>query len=83
MGTDTFTDRRKNLTVREIFEEAYTLCEPYLDPAKGINGQPLTRQVVIVLRETYPQLSGQDLVVLFTALQSTFRVRRANARRAH
>ncbi len=68
-------DRRQQHNLRAIFEQAYSLCVPYLDPARGINGHPLTRHVGIVLREHYPALTGQDMVVLISTLQSTFRVR--------
>ncbi len=76
------TERRQQHNVRSIFEQAYVLCVPYLDPARGINGLPLTRHVSIVLREHYPALSVQEMMVLVSSLQSTFKVRNSALRKA-
>lgn len=68
-------ERRTYHGVRAIFEEAYVVALPYLDPAQGILGQPLTHHVSIVLHENFPQLSNQERAVLIGALQATFKIR--------
>ncbi|WP_334133970.1 hypothetical protein [Tepidimonas sp.] len=69
------TERRQHHRVRAIFEEALTLCVPFLDPRQGIGGQALTHHIPVVLRDRFPELSPEELLVLVPALQTAWRLR--------
>lgn len=87
MSSPTFTpsvrERRRDDTLRQIFEEAYALCVPFLDPRNGIRGVPLVHQAVLALRERYPQLDMLQVYVLVQALQRAHRVRQRTSAREH
>jgi len=78
--TGTFTDRRQNRQVRDVFERAYALSLPFLDPDKGIAGRALVHHVPVVLREHFPELAAQEMMVLVGALHGAFKARRLEAR---
>lgn len=62
-------DRRSNPHIRAIFESACTLTAPFFDPAQGWGGQSLTMYARQALREAYPELTQQDIALLFAAVQ--------------
>lgn len=68
-------ERRIHLDLREIFEEAYLLVLPFLDPVQGFGRQPLIRQAYIRIHETYPELTPQEVAILVPALQRVYHVR--------
>ncbi|TSE34917.1 hypothetical protein [Tepidimonas charontis] len=70
-----FVERRQHLGIRAIFERAYTLAAPFLDPQQGIGGQALVHHVPLVLREHFPYLSREEILVLVPALQTAWRLR--------
>ncbi|MGQ9723853.1 MAG: hypothetical protein ACUVVU_00555 [Tepidimonas sp.] len=74
----TVRERRRDDTMRAIFEDAYALCAPFLDPRNGY-GIPLVHQAVVTLRERYPQLDMLQIYVLVQALQRVHRIRQRNA----
>lgn len=78
-STPGFVERRSRKDMRAIFDEAYTHALPYLDPAQGIMGQPLTRQIGLMLHERYPHLSDADRLVFGAALQAAFKARSRHA----
>lgn len=67
--------RRVHAYVREIFEEAYVLVLPFIDPKQGWGGQPMTRHAYPALKEAYPRLAMQDLAILVPALERVFKER--------
>jgi hypothetical protein len=69
--------RRQHHNLREIFEEAYEIALPYLDPAQGYFGIPIERQAYVVLHERYPQFSVQEIDILMPALKRVFKLRQA------
>lgn len=71
----TYENRRVNTYAREIFEEAYALALPFIDPSQGWGGQSMTRHAYSALREAYPRLAMQDLAILVPALERVFRER--------
>jgi hypothetical protein len=75
MPDSTNDDRRVNTYVREIFEEAYVLVLPFVDPQQGWGGQALTRHAYPALHEAFPRLDMQDLAILVPALERVFRER--------
>lgn len=62
-------ERRRDDTLRQIFEDAYRLCVPFLDPRNGIRSVPMVHQAIVKLREHYPQLDMLQVYVLVQALQ--------------
>jgi hypothetical protein len=73
-------DRRQYPALRVVFEQAYALSLPFLDPDKGIAGRALVHHVPVVLREHFPDLPAQEMMVLVGALQGAFKARRMEAR---
>jgi hypothetical protein len=76
----TTQDRRQYPGLRVVFEHAYALSLPFLDPDKGIAGRALVHHVPVVLREHFPDLPAQELMVLVGALQGAFKARRMQTR---
>lgn len=54
-------DRRTNASLRELFDVAYGLVEPFFDPDTGWAGQSLEHLAFRVLRENFPQLSSEEV----------------------
>ncbi len=73
---DTSHERRQHHRVRAIFDDALALCTPFLDPAQGIAGRPLTHHVAVILREHWPDLTPEEILVMVPALQTAWRLRR-------
>jgi hypothetical protein len=69
-------ERRRDTALRDIFEDAYERCLPFLDPERGIRGIPLVHQAIVTLRESYPHLDMLQVYVLVQALQRTVQTRR-------
>jgi hypothetical protein len=69
-------ERRRDTALRDIFEDAYERCLPFLDPQRGIRGVPLVHQAILTLREHYPHLDMLQVYVLVQALQRTHQARR-------
>ena len=72
-------ERRQNFKLREIFEEAYVRIEPFLDPARGWNGSPLTVLAYRAVREAYAELSPDEVYTLVVAAVRVFNTRRSEA----
>lgn len=68
-------ERRQHLYLREIFEDAYRLSLPFIDPALGYRGVSLGHQAYVALHEAYPDLTQSQLAVLVPALERVFRER--------
>ncbi len=68
-------ERRQNLELRDIFEDACRIAAPFLDPANGIAGTPMTRHAYVAIHEHYPQLSTQKLSLLVHAVERTVTMR--------
>lgn len=62
-------DRRHYHHVREIFEEAYILIEPFFAPENQWGGRSLSHWAYRVLRDHYPELSSEECFVLVGAAQ--------------
>lgn len=72
---DTSAERRQHLYIREIFEEAYRISLPFLDPEQGFRGVSLEHHVFVVLHEVFPLLTPYQLAVLARALERIFHER--------
>ncbi|MCX7815039.1 MAG: hypothetical protein N2256_06055 [Tepidimonas ignava] len=69
-------DRRRHHRVRAVFEEALELCRPLLDPHQGIAGQALTHHIPLRVREHFPDLTQEEVLVLSIALRAAWTRRR-------
>lgn len=54
-------ERRQNLTLRDLFDTAYAMIAPFFDPDQGWAGHSLEHLAFRVLRENFPQLSGEEV----------------------
>lgn len=69
-------ERRSQLVLREIFEEAYVLVSPFLDTESSWDHKPMVRFAQVALREKYPAMSPQDATILLGALRRVYAERR-------
>ncbi|MCX8144989.1 MAG: hypothetical protein N3C59_01480 [Azovibrio sp.] len=65
-------DRRQNKQLREIFEHAYAMVEPFFDPNAGWGGHSLEHLAFRVLRENFPQLSSEDVHAIVVAAHRVY-----------
>lgn len=75
-------ERRQNPALRETFDAAYPLIEPFLDPDAGWGGHSLEHLAFRVLRENFPKLSTTEVHVLVVAAHRVF-IDRHPERSAH
>ncbi len=68
-------ERRVHAYMRDIFEEAYVIALPFIDPQQGWQGRPMTRHAYPALKEAFPRLDMQDLAILVPALERVFHAR--------
>ena len=69
----TFPERRKNLSLRELVDEAYLIIEPFFDPANAWNGQSLEHLAYRVVRENLPDISPAEVQVIVSAAARIYR----------
>jgi hypothetical protein len=62
-------DRRVNMRLRVDFENACRVTAPFFDPAQTWNGMSMTIYARQTLHDTYPDLSQQEVAILFSAVQ--------------
>lgn len=62
-------DKRVNAYLRVVFETACQITAPFFDPAHGWGSKPLTLYARQALHEKYPDLTQQDVAILFSAVQ--------------
>jgi hypothetical protein len=67
-------ERRINNHLRGYFETACRITAPFLDKKQGLSGMPLKLSALQVLRNHYPELSQQDIAILFSAVQKFYGV---------
>jgi len=76
MIMNTFPERRKELQLREVFDSAYPLVEPFFDPANSWGGQTLEHLAFRVMRENFPQVSGDQIYVFISAARRVYNERK-------
>jgi len=76
MNTTIFPERREQLQLREVFDNAYPLIEPFFDPAGSWGGQSLEHLAFRVMREHYPQVSGDQIYVFISAAKRVYNERK-------
>lgn len=64
------TERRVNVHLRLLFESACRITAPFFDPENGWSTAHLTLYAQQTLREAYPEMSLQDIALLFASVQS-------------
>jgi hypothetical protein len=69
-GTGIENDRRTNIYLRSIFENACRITAPFFDCKQGWGEAHLTLFAHQALREAYPELTLQDIALLFSGVQS-------------
>jgi len=77
MDSTIFPERRQQLELREVFDDAYPLVEPFLDPAASWGGQTLEHLAFRVMREHYPRVSGDQIHVFISAAKRVFNEHKA------
>jgi hypothetical protein len=76
MSDDTRKDeRRRNLGLRSVIDEAYDRISPFLDPDLTWGGMPLERLAYRMLRDNYPDLSTGEVRALIIASVRVYRAR--------
>ncbi|HMU99529.1 MAG TPA: hypothetical protein PKD04_00520 [Rhodocyclaceae bacterium] len=66
------TERRRRPELRELFDSAYRLIEPFFDPQSGWAGRSLEHLAFRVLRENFPALSAEDVHVVIAAAHRVY-----------
>ncbi|MGB7595952.1 MAG: hypothetical protein WBM09_00120 [Gallionella sp.] len=66
MGGD--KERRTRHNLRQIFGNACRITAPFFDPAQSWAGSPLTMYARQTLRETYPELTQQEMAILLSVV---------------
>ena len=66
-------ERRKNLSLRELVDQAYVLIEPFFDPANAWNGQTLEHLAYRVIREQLPAIPPQDVQIVDSVATRIYR----------
>lgn len=75
-------ERRRNTALRELFDTAYTLIEPFFDPDAGWGGHSLEHLAFRVLRDNFPALSSAEVHTVIAAAHRIY-IQRYPSRSAH
>ena len=75
-------DRRRDLELREVFDEVYARVEGLFDPSRTWGGPPLMHWVYRVVRESYPHLDAMQVQTLVAAMHRVYRARHEHGARA-
>lgn len=65
-------ERRSNLALREAFDAAYPLMEPFFDPDAGWGGHSLEHLAFRVVRENFPEISAAEVHLLVVAAHRVY-----------
>jgi len=61
-------ERRSNHNLREIFDAACRIAEPFFDTKQSWAGSSLTMYARQALREAFPDLSQQEVAILYSGV---------------
>ena len=56
----------------QIFGDVFLLVEPFFEPNNTWSGQPLEHLAFRAVREQYPDLSGDEVIMLITAVRRVY-----------
>lgn len=65
-------ERRQNLVLRALFDDAFLIIEPFFDPEQGWAGQPLVHLAHRIVRENFPQLSAEEVHLIVVGAHRLF-----------
>jgi hypothetical protein len=65
-------NRRQNTKLRTLFDTAYVMIEPFFDPDQGWGGHSLEHLAFRVLRENFPELSGEEVHTIVVAAHRVY-----------
>lgn len=68
-GTGGAGERRLHGNLRPVFDEACRITLPFFDTKQSWGGSSLTMYARQTLREAYPDMSQQEIAILFSAVQ--------------
>jgi hypothetical protein len=68
-------ERRTRQHLRDIFEQAYLVAYPLLDPKQNLHTTGSAHFLRVVLHDTFPELHLQDVSILSVAIERVFRER--------
>ncbi len=66
--SDEFRDRRSNNDLRLIFDKACEITAPFFDSSQGWGGSSLTMYARQALHEAYPELTQQEVAILYAGV---------------
>ena len=64
-----FQERRSQHDLRRIFDAACQITAPFFDVKQSWGGSSLTMYARQTLREAYPELTQQEVAILFSGVQ--------------
>ncbi len=65
-------ERRTRPYLRDIFERAYSVAYPLLDPEQNLHTTGSVHFLRVVLRDNFPELHPQDVAILSVAIERVF-----------
>ncbi|TNC94898.1 MAG: hypothetical protein FD121_1493 [Gallionellaceae bacterium] len=74
-GNYSGNERRAHRHLREYFDNACHITASLLAAHQGMDGAPLHLSALQTLRNHYPQLSQQEIAILFSAVKNYHGVR--------
>ena len=69
---DGHAERRHRYRLRVVFDSAFSMLEPFLDPAVGWGGLPLQHLIFRIVRENFPELTSEEVHSMINALQRAY-----------
>jgi len=67
-GAGGVDERRTHHNLRPIFDKACEITAPFFDTKQSWGGSSLTMYARQTLRETFPELTQQEIAILFSAV---------------
>lgn len=65
-------ERRRDVEIREIFNEAYGVLEPFFNPDNQWSGRSHEHLAYRALHERFPKLSGDQIFTIVDAAKRVF-----------
>lgn len=65
-------ERRQHLELREVFDEAYDVLEPFFSPDNTWSGHTHEHLAYRAVHERFPRLTGEQVLILVTAAKRVF-----------
>jgi len=75
---DEYRDRRSNIDLRLIFDKACVITAAFFDDSQSWGGSSLTMYARQALHEAYPELTQQEVAILYAGVARHHRVHQKN-----